>query len=73
MSPLRSRHPLPKFPHRRDAQSGVRDSWGGTARGVCVGDGVEWGVYFEVELAVGVLLFCGGEFGGFGGGVVGVA
>lgn len=72
MSALRSGHPVAELPHGRDAKLGVCGAGRGTARGVCVGDGVEWSVYFKVELAVGVFLFCGGEFGGFGGGVVGV-
>ena len=73
LSPVRRRNPVVVVPHGSDAQLGFRGSGGGTASGVCVGDGVEWGVYFKVELEVGFLLFCWGEFGGLGGGVVGVA
>ena len=73
MSTLRRRDPEFEFSDGRDAKPGVCGVGRGTACGVCVWDGVEWGVYFTVELEVGVLLFGRGEFGGFGGGVVGVA
>src|SRR5271170_4546000 len=68
MSPFCSRNPVVEFPDGGDAQLGVCGVGGRTTGGVCVGDGVEWSVYFEIELEVGVFLFCGGAFGGLGGG-----